>query len=805
MNALRFCLIPALTALLALAPAGQAQQKARSFSVGYVYPAGAQQGTTSEHVIAGQFLGGITNIYVTGGGVTATIKDFIHPIQGGELNRLRILADELLAKKAVVKKDFKTLEMFRSFKNAKSIKKDPAAEDKEIEELKKKYANATWTAEDEKMLADVRKRMAGGVRRPANPAICELVVCNLTVAPDAEPGQREIRLVTAGGISNPLVFHIGQLPEFSEEASKSIAQQVSAVTKIAVYRSTKPKPMRTVTLPAVVNGQILPGEVDRFRFAATKGQKLVIAVQARQLIPYISDAVPGWFQATLSLYDSKGKELAYDDDFRFNPDPVLYYEIPADGEYVAEIKDSIYRGREDFVYRISIGETPFITSIFPLGGPAGGKTTVELKGWNLPATTLTMDDASKTPDVYPLSIRKGSQVSNFVPFAVDDLPECLAEKSGGKAHAQHVTLPVIINGRIAKPDENHVFRFDGKAGQTIVAEVMARRLNSPLDSLLKLTDGVGKEVAFNDDNTDKGAGLTTHHADSYLTATLPKDGSYLLYLRDTQHKGGLEYGYRLRISEPRPDFALRIVPSSINARAGTPVSATVFALRKDGFAEPISIKLKDAPAGLSLDKAVVPANTNQVKISLNAPLAPRAEPVTLKLEGRATVNGRELVHPAVPTQDMMQAFEYRHLVPSQELKVAVNGIFMPKGAGTTVKIASDLPVKIPAGGAAKVRLTTTSKYLSSRVRLELAEAPAGIVITSVTPSEGGVEVELKADAAKIKPGQKGNLIVAAYPAPPPPPPPSKKNKLRPPPKPQPIYKGKPLGILPLIAYEVVAR
>ncbi|MCX6898144.1 MAG: PPC domain-containing protein [Verrucomicrobia bacterium] len=803
MNVFRSRLMPVLVALLALASAGHAQQRSRSFSVGYVYPAGAQQGTTSEHVIAGQFLAGLTNVYVTGGGVTATISDFIHPIQGGELNRLRILADELLAKKAVVRKDFKALEAFRSFKNAKSIKKDSAEEDKEIEELKKKYANATWTAEDEKLLAETRKRMAGGVRRPANPAICELVVCNLTVAPDAVPGEREIRLVTAAGISNPLVFHVGQLPEFSEPASKNIAQQVSAVARISYARNTKPKPVTTVTLPAVVNGQILPGEVDRFRFAATKGQKLVIAVQARQLIPYISDAVPGWFQATLSLYDSEGKELAYDDDFRFNPDPVLYYEIPADGDYVIEVKDSIYRGREDFVYRITIGETPFITSIFPLGGPAGEKTPVELKGWNLPAATLTMDDANKTPGIYPLSIRKGSRVSNFVPFAVDDLPECLAEKSrGGKPQAQHVTLPTIINGRIGKPDETHVFRFDGKASQEIVAEVMARRLNSPLDSVLKLTDAVGKEVAFNDDNTDRGAGLTTHHADSYLTATLPKDGSYLLYLRDTQHKGGFEYGYRLRISAPLPDFALRVVPSSLNARTGNPVSATVFALRKDGFSEPISIQLKDAPAGFKLGNTVVPTNTNQVKIALTAPLAPQDEPVTLKLEGRATVNGREIVHPAVPTQDMMQAFEYRHLVPSQELKVSVTGIFLPKGAGASVKILSDLPIRIPAGGTVKVRLAAPAKA-ASKVRLELAEAPEGIVIKSVSPSSDGLEVELAGDAAKLKPGQKGSLVVAAYSAPPPPPPPSKKNKMKP--KPQPVYKGKPLGILPLISFEVVAR
>jgi len=146
----------------------------------------------------------------------------------------------------------------------------------------------------------------------------------------------------------------------------------------------------SITLPAVLNGQIMPGCVDRFRFSANKGQQLVAVVNARELIPYLADAVPGWFQAALALYDAKGNELAYDDHFRFNPDPVLYYEIPSDGEYVIEIKDSIYRGREDFVYRITIGELPFVTSIFPLGGPAGAVTTVALKGWNLPVTNLTL-------------------------------------------------------------------------------------------------------------------------------------------------------------------------------------------------------------------------------------------------------------------------------------------------------------------------------------------------------------------------------------------------------------------------------
>jgi len=62
---------------------------------------------------------------------------------------------------------------------------------------------------------------------------------------------------------------------------------------------------------------------------------------------------------------------------------VLSYEIPKDGDYLIEIKDSIYRGREDFVYRIALGELPFVTSVFPLGTRVDATTEVELKGWNL--------------------------------------------------------------------------------------------------------------------------------------------------------------------------------------------------------------------------------------------------------------------------------------------------------------------------------------------------------------------------------------------------------------------------------------
>ena len=122
---------------------------------------------------------------------------------------------------------------------------------------------------------------------------------------------------------------------------------------------TTDQPDDVVTsFPVVVNGQIMPGDIDRFSFPAKTGMKLVIDVAARDVIPYLADAVPGWFQAVIRLTDSSGTEVGFADSFHFRQDPVMYFEVPRDDTYTVEIRDSLYRGREDFVYRMTLGEIP---------------------------------------------------------------------------------------------------------------------------------------------------------------------------------------------------------------------------------------------------------------------------------------------------------------------------------------------------------------------------------------------------------------------------------------------------------------
>ena len=88
-----------------------------------------------------------------------------------------------------------------------------------------------------------------------------------------------------------------------------------------------------------------------------------------------------------------------------------------------------------------------------------------------------------------------------------------------------------------------VFRFSGKAGQVIIAEVKAARLGSALDSTLMLHDEKGQILATSDDQSD-----TT---DSLLRFPLPSDGNYFLTLIDANDKGGAAHPYQLSVHEEK--------------------------------------------------------------------------------------------------------------------------------------------------------------------------------------------------------------------------------------------------------------
>jgi hypothetical protein len=254
----------ALAVLLGAAPRLAAQTTGNTGPrIGYVYPAGGRQGTEFPVSLGGQFLDGATNVYVSGTGARAVVLEHKKPLTGQQANALREKLEELQTKRAAARRGDKAATPVGGATNA------PAT-------------NVVWTAEDETRLADIRAKLASYQRRPTNPAIVETVILKVALDTNAAPGMRELRLGTPNGLSNPVAFSVGQLAEFvkpdarlSPDPPRPLIQRRNADPK-----SAPPAEMR-VTLPATVNGQILPGGVDRYRFRARKGQEWVAAVSAR--------------------------------------------------------------------------------------------------------------------------------------------------------------------------------------------------------------------------------------------------------------------------------------------------------------------------------------------------------------------------------------------------------------------------------------------------------------------------------------------------------------------------------------------
>ncbi|MCE5230522.1 PPC domain-containing protein [bacterium] len=594
-----------------------------------------------------------------------------------------------------------------------------------------------------RQLQEVVDELILAPRRQPNPQIAEMIKIEITIDADAAPGERQIRLSTPTGLTNPLKFYVGTWPEVREQEPNDPGQ----------YAMLPPEP--AVSVSFVLNGQIKPGDVDRFKFFAQKGQNLVVQARARELMPYLADAVPGWFQATLALYDSNGREVGYADDYRFNPDPVLLYKIPTDGEYELEVRDSIYRGREDFVYRINVGEQPFITSLYPLGGRQGSDTIAAVGGWNLSDNKVRLD--TRQAGLYQAVLKSKLGRSNQVAYDVGVAPES-AEKESNDAQdrAQGVALPVVVNGGIGKAGDVDYYRFSGRADEQVVAEVFGRRLESPIDSLLRLLDADGNVIAWNDDRPDKSQGLKTHYADSYILAKLPRDGMYYVQVSDAQRHGGDAYHYRLRIEPPRPDFEVRMTPSSLNFTGGRPALVTAYALRRDGFDGDISVSVKE-PSAFSISGGRIPHGRESVRMTMFAPPGTLPSPVTLQLEARANIGGRTVTHAVVPAEDMEQAFAYHHLVQSSDLVAKSRG---GGRLGFTVEPSGSSPVVIRSGGTAQFRITASPWLAKQGYEIEINQPPAGIKIQEMHRiGAGQTMVVVKADA---KPGLADNLIFEAF-------------------------------------------
>jgi len=675
--------------------------------IGYIYPAGGRQGAVFKAEIGGQHLEKITHIHLDGA-------------------QVRIL-------KYAVKYDVKRLrQMSRGKKNAiaqldAERKKPPEKQDKKkIFRLEKriKKLQHDWSVADLPKGFDIenkkslRNYLKKNKKNQFNPQLAERLYLEVQIDLDARPGVRELRVETDGGLSNPIFFEVGTLREYREKEPNNDHQAAS---------------LQNFSIPCVINGQIMPGDIDHFRFKAKKGEKIVVRVSARRITPYLADAVPGWFQAVVALYDEEGNEVAYQDDYTFHPDPVLLFPVPRTATYTLSIKDSIYRGREDFVYRIDLGELPFITSIFPLGAKENSPVSIDLFGWNLPTNRIVGQLFEEAGSLKHLSVKKRGYQSNLMPFLIENLPEVLEiESNNTEQTAQKISFPQIVNGRIQQRDDVDYFSFYAEKGTTVSIKLNARVLGSPLDGMIELSGPGLKMPVRNDDYMPEGsnhlhlgAGLLTHYADPYFLQTLPETGEYLLKISDTQGKGGNAFAYRLRIAPAHPDYALRLEPSGQQIEPGATALFFVRVLRLEGFKEAIHLSVTNLAPGFIVKGTQITSNATLTQLTITAPQKINHQLFSPQIVGSAVLNGKEISHPAIPVDDQMQAFLYRHLVPAKQLVLYSS----QKPAAFVFKVKKvKQPIPISLGEKKKIVFYGRRNRQFKGAKLELDHPPKGIKV-----------------------------------------------------------------------------
>jgi hypothetical protein len=435
----------------------------------------------------------------------------------------------------------------------------------------------------------------------------------IKIASDCRLGEHHLRVRAATGVSDLRTFFVSPFPVLPEaEPNNELAKAQS------------------ISLNSTVTGSITSEDVDCFVVNARQGQRLSAEMTAMRL----GQAA---FDPYMAIQDCSGAVLASSDDSSLlMQDPLISMLAPKDGTYVIQVRETSYGGNANFNYHLHVGDFPRPTSVYPTGGKAG--ETVMLKFLGDPGGEFSQ--AIKLPetprDKFGVFAQQGgiAPSPNWIrisPFPnvleVSPNPDQDPNRSGLSAdrrlemvsalYREAATPPVALNGIISQKGEADWFRFKAKKDQTLEVGVYARRLRSPLDSVLEIFDANGKSIASNDDSAG---------SDSYLKFTAPEDGEYLLRVKDQLGQGGVDYTYRVEITPVTPALTLSIPQVArydsqtrqyVVVPRGNRYGAVISARRKD-FSGDLAVSIEGLPAGLTLQADTMSSKVDALPLVFEA-------------------------------------------------------------------------------------------------------------------------------------------------------------------------------------------
>ncbi len=431
------------------------------------------------------------------------------------------------------------------------------------------------------------------------------IKAKVNIAPDCPVGEHALRVWTASGISELRTFFVGRFPSVEAKESNRDADHA-----------------QPIPLNVTVNGVIKSEQTDWFSVDVKKGQRLTVEVEGMRL-------GRGMLDPWICVTSKAGREIARNDDSSlFLQDPLLSAIVPEDGPCLIQIRDSAFGGSDQCRYRMHVTTAPQPLVVYPAGGPTGGEIDLRFIG----DATGPISQKTKLPvEAEPLGVfaeQDGATAAAANSLRVSTFPNVLeAEPDNDLQHATvaETPPPVALNGIIETAGDTDYFRFKAKKDETFDVHVYARRLRSPLDSVLQILDANGKQLGSNDD-----AG----GPDSYLRFKAPADGEYGLSVKDQLARGGAAFTYRVEVTPAKSgvELALPVVTQQPSQdRQAVPVPrgnryATMVRAKRTEFGGEILLQATGLPDGVNAQ--TVPTGGDMIPVVFEA--APEAA-VTGKL------------------------------------------------------------------------------------------------------------------------------------------------------------------------------
>ncbi len=188
---------------------------------------------------------------------------------------------------------------------------------------------------------------------------------------------------------------------------------------------------------------------------------------------------------------------------------------------------------------------------------AANKLLTEVKFW----TSFPIEMESKEqetwmrpvketpPGIHFLRAFTGDTITPWQTIIVDDLP-LLARKdrsNDSRAKAFELKGAAILTGTI-QANKSEFYKVRLAAGEAVTMEVLAQRLLSKLDPLIRVLDEQGRQLAFNEDEPGLGK-------DSRLRYTAKGEQTIIIEVRDSFYQGGDQHVYALRLGDiPQLNF-----------------------------------------------------------------------------------------------------------------------------------------------------------------------------------------------------------------------------------------------------------